>query len=99
MTTGGINYKLQIGMSITVTVFAHLFQETQIPQFWPFPTETYSFKSNKGFGSLIIITPVIVFLGVISLILLLFKEFEPEQRRKLVNWNNFGRNFGLKILT
>ena len=37
---------------------------------------------------------MIVFLGVISLILLLFKEFEPEQRRKLVNWNNFGRNFG-----
>jgi len=71
---------------ITLTVFAEYNKETQVPKFWPFlELGDYTFTSNKVFGGLLYITPTIVCLGIISLILLFFKEFKPDDRKKLIN--------------
>merc|ERR1719220_2076823 len=74
---------------ITLTVFAEYKTETRVPTFWPFDLGDYTFTSNKVFGGLIYITPTIVGLGVISLVLLFFKEFKPNDRKKLINLRKF----------
>jgi len=70
---------------ITLTVFAEYKKDTKVPLLWPFDFGCYTFTSNKVFGGLTYITPTIVCLGVISLILLFFKEFKPDDRMKLIN--------------
>jgi len=77
---------------ITLTVFAEYKKDTEVPLFWPFfGFGTYTFTSNKVFGGLPYISPTIVGLGVVSLILLFFKEFKPDDRKKLINLKKFGK--------
>ena len=75
---------------ITLTVFAEFNKDTEVPTFWPFNLGCYTFTSNKVFGGLYIIAPTIVCLGVISLVLLFFKEFKPHDRKKLINPKKLG---------
>ena len=76
---------------ITLTVFAEFNPDTKVPLFWPFfNLGDYTFTSNKVFGGLFIIAPTIVCLGVISLFLLYFKEFKPDDRKKLINVRKLG---------
>ena len=88
---------------ITLTVVAEYMEDTKVPLFWPFNyfgsyTFTTCYTSTSCYHGLTTITPAIVCLGVISLILLFFKEFKPDDREKLINPMKF-RDVGNSIYT
>lgn len=68
---------------VSLTVVSYIEPDIRIPTFWPFTTQTYSFRENKVFRILYIIGPILLLAGLISQVLLWTFEFKTEDKEKI----------------
>jgi len=68
---------------VTLTVVSYLEPDIRIPTFWPFTTQTYSFRENKVFRILYIVGPVLLIIGLISQVLLWMFECKTEDKEEI----------------
>ena len=80
LTQNTIWYVFNFIIITTLTVVSNYKPDIRIPTFWPFTSQTFSFEENKVFSVLNIVAPIILSMGLLSLLLLWFTELRHQDR-------------------